>query len=218
MVAPGATTTYHVMGMTQLSGCSATDSATVSVAPQPTPALGPDRAVCPGDSVLLAVLAPDPTATYVWTGAGLSTTAGPTVMARPTATTAYVVTAASQQTGCTATDTVAVRVAVVPAATLTVADTLLVGQSASFGVTLTPAGTLATTAWEFGDGTTSADPAPTHIYAAAGTYVAQVRGTTAEGCAVETTATVVVKVPRPSCSPTSSRPITTASTTPSSRT
>jgi gliding motility-associated-like protein len=177
------------------SGCQqqimATD--TVFVQGVAKPVLGPDQTVCPGGNTILAVPTPDPAATYVWSPAtGLNTTNGPTVTATPTATTTYTVVGTSAVGGCTSADTITVSVAPAPQPTLATEGELIVGQAISFPLTLTPAGTLATANWDFGDGQTSTEPTPTHTYTATGQYAVRVQGTTAQGCAVDVTLSITV--------------------------
>src|SRR5215216_1294221 len=57
----------------------------------------------------------------------------------------------------------------------------LVGEGVLFTGGSDPDGDAITRLWEFGDGTTSADAAPTHVYAAAGSYTVSLTVTDAHG-------------------------------------
>ncbi|MBK7939847.1 MAG: choice-of-anchor L domain-containing protein [Lewinellaceae bacterium] len=105
---PDVTTTYTVT--TPEADCPSGASVTIVVAQPPTLNLAPNPVICPGESILLNNIAPEPGVTYSWTpSAGLDnpTLANPT--ATPTATTTYNVTATGPQ--CTSEGTVIVTVA-----------------------------------------------------------------------------------------------------------
>jgi PKD repeat protein len=106
VASPTATTTYHLLARFGVS-CSAVDSVTVNVLPSPLADAGPDRSICPGESVALTASGG---ASYRWMPSpDLSCTdcANPTV--RPTTTTTYHL-LVTNDIGCTATDSVTVRV------------------------------------------------------------------------------------------------------------
>ncbi len=201
-VIDNASTTYTVPGryivrltVGGAAGCQqqviATD--TVDVQGVAKPALGPDQVVCPGGNLTLTIPTPDATASYVWTPAtGLNTTSGATVIATPTVTTTYTVVGTSATGGCTSADTITVSVAPAPQPVLASDGELTVGQAIGFPLTLSPAGTLATANWDFGDGQTSTAIAPTHAYTAPGPYTVRVQGTTAQGCAVDVSLAITI--------------------------
>ncbi len=107
---PAATTTYIVTG-TDSNGCSAKDTVTVFVNPQPIVSAGSDKTVCLNDSVqLLATGA----STYTWSpGAGLSCTGCANPTAGPAVTTTYTV-IGTDGNGCKDTATVIVNVNPLP--------------------------------------------------------------------------------------------------------
>jgi gliding motility-associated-like protein len=141
------------------NGCTVRDSVLVNVTPLPTPNLGPDVSVCPGNTTVLNATLPG--ATYLWnTGA-----ATPTITVGPGAYSAQVTV-----NGCSVTD--AINVGSFPAATVNLGNdtTLCPGQQLTLNVD--QAG--ATYLWQ--DGSSGA------IYpvTSAGTY--SVTLTTANGC------------------------------------
>ncbi|MBF9222389.1 DUF7948 domain-containing protein [Hymenobacter ruricola] len=155
---------------------------TVTVFGLPRAALGPDQTVCPGASATLTVAGASPvqSAIYSWSPAtGLNTTSGPRVIATPTATTQYIVTATTFGSGCISRDTVVVNVRSALAVAIAPAPPLCPGASAT--LTATDAGAGATYAWSPAVGlsgtsgrTVTANPSATT------TYTVQV--TTAAGC------------------------------------
>lgn len=103
---PSSTTTYYLTG-TDASGCSATDSVTVTVEPAPNVDAGSNLSICAGDSIQLNATG---AASYNWDydlSLSDSTIANP--YASPSVTTTYYVTGTSS-TGCTARDSVTVSI------------------------------------------------------------------------------------------------------------
>lgn len=107
---PATTTTYVVTGADS-NGCSAKDTMTVFVNPQPTVGAGSDKTICLNDSVqLLATGA----STYTWSpGTGLSCTNCATPTAGPAVTTTYTV-IGTDANGCKDTASVTVNVNPLP--------------------------------------------------------------------------------------------------------
>lgn len=107
---PSASTIYTVV-VTDTNGCTGSTSKTINVNNNPpflsiaiTPA---DSVICSGESATLS--ASSNGLSYVWSpGATLNTTSGSTVIASPSSTTTYSVTATLN--GCTATDQIEVTV------------------------------------------------------------------------------------------------------------
>ncbi|MFD2720077.1 PKD domain-containing protein [Hymenobacter monticola] len=162
---------------------------TVTVFGLPSASLGPDQTVCPGSSATLTVAGATPaqSATYQWSPAtGLNTTSGPSVVATPTVTTTYIMTA-STPGGCITRDTIVVNVRSVLNVTVPTAAALCPGTTAT--LTASDAGTGATYTWSPATGlssttgrTVTANPTATTTYT--------VRVTTATGCSGTTTTTV----------------------------
>lgn len=100
---PSASTTYTVTG-TDGNGCTNTATQSIALQQAPNLTISPAAAtLCPGESVLLTVTGGN---TYQWSpAAGLSSTSGTSVIASPTQSTTYTVSAASTA-GCAATGTI----------------------------------------------------------------------------------------------------------------
>lgn len=127
---PTATASYTVTG-TDGNGCSNTASITVTVTPNPTVSVSGTMTITSGSSTTITASGAN---SYNWSpGTGLSATTGSSVVASPTATTAYTVTGTSA--GCTDTETFTITVNAVGPTNL---------QPASCGITLT---TLDQTLW-----------------------------------------------------------------------
>ncbi|SHK16602.1 DUF7948 domain-containing protein [Hymenobacter psychrotolerans] len=172
--------------VTDPSNCiqSATATDTIVVYGLPRAAAGPDKTICEGGSTTLSVPDAGPGVTYSWfPPLGLNTSTGRTVVASPTATTFYILTANNVNGGCTAKDTVVVNVAPRPRVTAT-ASTLneLAGTPVNFTASAT-GGTVSSYTWDFGDGTTGTGATTSHTYSNPGpngtTY--QVRLTSRSG-------------------------------------
>ncbi|MDO7876733.1 PKD domain-containing protein [Hymenobacter sp. ASUV-10] len=190
---PAATTTY-IVTLTELgtNGCESKDTVTVNVSNQLNVSVPTPAPICAGSSTTLTVPDAGPGATYLWSPAtGLSATNTRSVTATPTATTTYTVTVATPG-GCTgtATTTVAVQqaVALFPQAII---DPTTVGLVTFSTVPGTAPG-LQSLRWDFGDGQTSTDVAPTHIYAAPGSYTVRLTSIYELGCTADTTASFLI--------------------------
>ena len=107
MASPAATTTYTIVG-TDINGCSADTTTTVTVNPLPVvDAQASVNEICPGGSTQLTATGAQ---AYNWSPAtGLSSTTGNTVTASPATTTTYYATGISAD-GCEATDSVEIIV------------------------------------------------------------------------------------------------------------
>ncbi|MFZ4522037.1 MAG: T9SS type A sorting domain-containing protein [Bacteroidales bacterium] len=118
IVTPSVTTTYTVIETITLTGCTNTNSVTVTVNPLPEALAGADRAICLNESTTLGAPPLKVTAnSFSWTSvpAGFtSTLARPTVT--PMVTTTYTVVETILLTGCTNTHSVTVTVNPLPAA------------------------------------------------------------------------------------------------------
>lgn len=163
LAAPTVNTNYTIVG-SDTSGC--TGSTTVSVQVRTTPvitATTTNDTICVGQSTQLQAQLSGPGfgLQVQWQPGGLL---GLNQTVSPTATTSYVVSATSIQSGCAGRDTVVVEVFTVPVPAYSYSVTGL-------DVTFTNTSTGGTTyLWDFGDGTTSTDPDPVHTYAGQNTY------------------------------------------------
>ncbi|MBO0359725.1 gliding motility-associated C-terminal domain-containing protein [Hymenobacter sp. BT186] len=176
---PFVSTTYTNPGryvvrltITDPSNCiqSATATDTIQVFGLPRAAIGPDKVVCEGGSVTLSVPDAGPGVTYSWfPPLGLNTTTGRTVVASPTGTTFYILTATTPN-NCIGKDTVVVSIAPRPQVTVAASATQeFTGTPVAFSATIgsTGAGTPTSYLWNFGDGSTSTEQNPSHTYATA---------------------------------------------------
>jgi hypothetical protein len=141
--APSSTTTYHVL-VTDLHGCSGSDSMTVSPYAGPVADAGPDKSFCEGESVQIGG---NPTAsggtapyTITWSPAtGLSNVHASNPTASPASTTTYYLLVADSH-GCTDLDTMVVTVNPPPAACAGSDRSICLGDSTTLGCTPTASG------------------------------------------------------------------------------
>ncbi|GAB3845381.1 hypothetical protein GCM10028822_03740 [Hymenobacter terrigena] len=193
VVATPAATTQYIVTATTPGGCVSRDTVVVNVRNLSVtiPAVA---ALCPGTTATLTASDAGTGATYVWSpAAGLSSTTGRTVTANPAATTTYTV-RVTTAAGCSGSATVAVTRLGVPAIRLHAAPLLpIAGNLVTFNDTLPTTSLLTNRRWDFGDGQTAIGLAPTHTYAAPGTYTVRLSAdVAATGCPVTSTLTLVV--------------------------
>lgn len=174
---PTSSTVYTVTGSN--SGCTNTNTSSVSVAASPTLAVN-SGSYCSGGSLTLTA---NGASTYSWTNAtGLNTTSGNIVIANPTSSTIYTVTGSAL--GCSSSATTAVTVVALPTISVN-SGSFCAGSS----LTLTANGA-STYSWANSSGlnTTSgnvviANPSSNSIYTVTGT---------SQGCANTATTSVSV--------------------------
>ncbi|GAB2868330.1 DUF7948 domain-containing protein [Hymenobacter ruber] len=193
VVATPTATTQYIMTATTPGGCISRDTVVVTVR-NLSVAIPAVAALCPGTTATLSTADAGTGATYTWSpAAGLSATTGRTVTANPTATTTYTV-RVTTATGCTGSATVVVTRLSVPVVRLHTAPLLpIAGNLVTFNDTLPTTSLLTNRRWDFGDGQTGTGLAPTHTYAAPGTYTVRLSADmAATGCPVTSTLTLVV--------------------------
>ncbi|GAB3867543.1 hypothetical protein GCM10028824_10150 [Hymenobacter segetis] len=198
VVATPTATTQYIVTATTPGGCISRDTVVVNVR-NLSVAIPAVAALCPGTTATLTTADAGPGATYTWSPAtGLSATTGRTVTANPTATTTYTV-RVTTATGCTGSATVVVTRLGVPVIRLHAAPLLpIAGNLVTFNDTLPATSLLTNRRWDFGDGQTATGLAPTHTYAAPGTYTVRLSADVAtSGCPVTATLTLVVAPARP---------------------
>ena len=170
-------TTYTVTGYS--SGCSGTNTVTVTVNPNPIITISPiNPTICPGTCVALTAVGGS---TYMWYPPGLS---GPTQLVCPAATTTYTV-YITTSAGCTGTSTVTVTVS--PPYTFSVAPadiTLLPGQCTPLSIA-----TAGTYIWTPSAGL-SASTGANVTACPASTTTYSVTGTSTDGCTAAAQTTV----------------------------
>lgn len=130
IASPSQTTTYTITGVANT--CSAQQTVTVSVSPQPVVQVTQGTQVCAGSSVALNATG---ATSYTWSPAtGLSATTGNSVNASPSQTTTYTITGSTN--GCSNTTTTTVTVNPVPQVGVSTADnSLCAGQQATLNAT-----------------------------------------------------------------------------------
>lgn len=142
--APTATTKY-ILALTDANGCTAYDSAVVTVFPKPTADAGPDITICSGSGG--TGLGGAPTArggtapySYAWSpAAGLSSPSAANPIANPAVATTYML-IATDANGCSDTDVVEVTVNASPTADAGADLTLCSGASGTIGGAPTASG------------------------------------------------------------------------------
>ncbi|WP_210514390.1 DUF7948 domain-containing protein [Hymenobacter terricola] len=148
--ANNATTTYQTPGKypvrltvfdtnSCLQSVTSVDTVTVYAVPQPRVAVSARQTICVGSQATLTATNQatlTPTVTYTWTAPGQPTLTGPTITVSPAATTRYTVTISTPASagGCSATDTVTVKVLSRLVVSAGPARTICPGASAALSV------------------------------------------------------------------------------------
>lgn len=202
---PSSTTTYSVAG-TQ-SGCTGTQTVTVSVTPLPVISVSPpSTTICLGNSVLLVASG---AGGYSWSPAGgLNTTTGDSVIASPIIPATYTVSGSAN--GCSNSTIVTVNVGLAPVVTVSPSTigicngnsaTLIASGAESYS--WSPAGTLSAST---GD-TVTATPASTTTYTVTGS-TSGCLGTSSTNVTVNVNSPPVITVSPASPSVCSNQPVT----------
>lgn len=175
MVWPDITTDY-IVTVADTNNCIAMDSLTVNVF---RITIGPDTSICATDSVQLNVAGPA-AATWSWSPAtGLSDPNVANPWASPAATTVYTVTV-TDSTGCSDQASVTVTVVDNPVAAFNVEyEPSCDGITANFTNLSTNADSYV---WDFGDGESSTELDPTHVFPYGGNYTTVLTAVNANGC------------------------------------
>lgn len=166
---PQTTTSYSVVG-TDNNGCTNSASVTVTVNPLPTAIVSSGGIICNGGSINLTASGGT---SYSWTPAtGLNNASIDNPIASPTTTTTYTVTV-TDANGCTDDDQVTVDVNDQPVAAFAIDSAYTVIGCEGVEITLINNSTSALNyEWNFGDGNTSTDINPNHVYAfGSSTYI-----------------------------------------------
>lgn len=186
-VGTSATVTLHPSGdvdyrMITLNGtCSDTDFVSITELPaSPASATG-DTAFCEGGTAQLDVTNAAG-GSFVWTPiASLSNPFIQNPTATPNSTTVYYVTITTSS-GCVKTDSVLVTIEPSPIVNYSVDDVCLNQPSQFTNLTTISSGAIQSMSWNFGNGNTSTDYAPTTLYTSDGTYSTTLVATSASGC------------------------------------
>lgn len=160
LASPPATMSY-LLTITDGHGCQASDVTQVLVNDDPPIDAGVDQTVCTGQP---AVLGGDPTsvpgATFLWSPSiGLSDASAANPSATPTDNTTYMLTVTSDT--CTSHDQVSITVQGIADASFSLR---LEPGCAEVRAFLTAESSALQYHWDFGDGTSSDDPAPVHAF------------------------------------------------------
>jgi gliding motility-associated-like protein len=143
-IAHPTTATNYIVTVTDNNGCTASDNIFINVRPLPTATTGADVSIgsCPlSDTTLYGVGTGAGPLSYTWspsTGITPIPPSGQNVLAKPNATTTYILTV-TDRFGCTAIDNIIVTVNPLPTAEAGINDTI--GSCASSSITLHGTGT-----------------------------------------------------------------------------
>ena len=159
--------------------CSTTDSVLVDLFLGVDATVSADtNLVCAGTDVQLSVIGGNGSPQFSWFPAAPlddGTSANP--IARPDTTTTFVVVLSEQ--GCEATDSVTVDVLPGPEGDLEASATTVCPDAS---VDFLAIGELADFVWNFGDGSSSSETAPSYAFSSPGTYTVSLQGTSPDGC------------------------------------
>jgi len=198
VVSPTTTTVYDVIA-TDANGCVSNIS-TVAINVTSLTAsnlmITPPISICNGNSTSISANVSGNTGpvTITWNNA-LGTGNGPFTVS-PSVTTNYIVTVTDACNN-SITGTVPVTVHQLPVINLSPQSAIGCGEAALTFVDNSTGNNGAQYNWNFGDGTTSTQTSPTHIYTQTGTYSVNVLVTSVQGCSAvsNTFATVLVHAP-----------------------
>jgi gliding motility-associated-like protein len=191
VVTPTTTTTYTIT-VSDANGCGpVTDNVTVTVNPPLAVTASPDASICPGASTSISASASGGNGgpyTYTWSpSAGLSSSTGANVTTSPTTTTTYTVTVTDGCTSTSASDFVVVTVYTLPTVTYSVDNTQGCSPVVVNFTNTMASGTVSSSVWDFGNGTTGTGTTATGIFTASGCSDITLTVTTTDGCVVSTT-------------------------------
>ena len=172
--------TYPLTYTVRNASCTASSGISVVVSNQPVVSAPADTLLCPGSTQPFRLRASLPGGT--WTGPGVSGSVAAGFVFTPTAALAGTtsLTYSVANGACTGTTTRRVTVVPVPAVAavwspVACAETRLAPLTLRFALTTAGGSVPTSRVWDFGDGTQSTEAAPTHTYAAAGTYQPRLR-------------------------------------------
>lgn len=189
--------TYTVTLSANVLGCISNDTVTITVLPRPVPvfSINPVQGCTPLSVNFTNSTTATPGNLYSWTFGNGNTSANQnpgsqTYIALQNDSTYTIELLVTGSNGCADSMTQQVTVHPLPIAGFTLSDDTVCALN-NIIFTNTTVG-LATTAWNFGDATTSSTANPVHNYASAGTYTVTLITTTAYGCLDTATAVVFI--------------------------
>jgi gliding motility-associated-like protein len=158
-----SSTTIYVLTVTDGNGCADTDEVTVTVNNDPPLDAGPDQSICAGQQVQLGGSPTSvPGSTFTWSpSAGLDDVNAANPTATPTVTTTYTLTVTNDTCTSSQSVTVTLQGIVVPGFTVRL-EPNCEGLRAFFEDQSSGASSWA---WDFGDGGTSTEQNPQHLFA-----------------------------------------------------
>lgn len=189
---PSSTITYTVT-LTDANNCTATDDVLISVDPIPVADFTDPTPVCNGNAVQFSDNSTGTIANYVWEfGDGqFGQGANPTHVYPDLGTYQVTLTVVSAN-GCTSTANGIAQVVDGPVPDFAIDNGPDLCVNELLEISDNSYGPIATYAWDFGNGTTSSDPAPVFQYAAPGSYTVELTLIAPDQCA--NTQTVAVQV------------------------
>ena len=177
--------TYTVQ-VTDANGCSSTATApTVSISPIPVAVIGPDMAVCPGDSVVLTASGGG---NFLWSN-GATT---PSITVWPSSDTAYSVVVSTEFCDQTSSDTINITLLATPTALIStnangVLEVAHLFSDGSGDVSIVD------WAWDFGDGTFDDAQNPDHTFSDEDSFTVTLTVANQFGCTDTDTVVVTVR-------------------------
>lgn len=169
---------------TDCNTCNCTDTLHVEANPVfPTAEAGPDKVICETGTVTLGGGSAVPGNTYSWfPTTNLLSPSSPSTVYNGTTNATYELTV-TDANNCVSKDTVEVTIQPKPVPGFSIVNNALcAGDRFQFTNSSTVASGTLSYLWYFGDGQTSTDPNPEHIYATGGPYTVKLVTTTAVGC------------------------------------
>lgn len=132
-ISPKKTTVYYLTATNRITGCSAVDSAVITVNPLPLAKTGLPKTICLGDSVNLGDSAVKGNS-YTWVLISKSVLGTSSILkVSPKSSTTFYLTETNNTTGCTKTDSVTVKVNPVPNAFVGTNHSICNGSSTIIG-------------------------------------------------------------------------------------
>lgn len=196
-VTPAVNTTYTVY-VQDANGCQSNPvSVTVTLNPPLQVTALSDQAICPGETASISASASGGNGgpyTYIWDDGSGNQLSGANQIVSPAVTTVYTVTASDNCGTPVTTDAVTITVNPLPVVSFN-ADNLEGCTPVAVNFSNTTNATLTGSCfWDFGDGTTSADCNPSHVYTTPGCYTVTLTVTSPEGCVASSTITDMICV------------------------
>ena len=159
--------------------CSTTDSVLVDLFLGVDASVSADtNRVCAGTEVQLSVAGGNGSPIFTWLPAApLDESSSANPIATPDTTTTFIVVLEEQ--GCTASDSIRIDVLPAPIGDLEASSTVICPDAS---VDFMAVGEVADFVWDFGDGSSSSEMAPSYAFQTPGVYTVSLQGTSPDGC------------------------------------